>query len=69
MGHLCDALWDLCDGSIGVATQGGNINGRHEKGDVAQSIKKFISATLLFNRFMKDIRIGLLQLNIIYEGQ
>ena len=34
-----------------------------------QSIKKFISASLLFDRFMKDVRIGLLQLNIIYEGQ
>ena len=36
---------------------------------VIQSIKKFILASLLFNRFMKDVRIGLLQLNMIYEGQ
>ena len=28
-----------------------------------------ILASLLFNRFMKGARIGLLQLNIIYEGQ
>ena len=30
---------------------------------------KFISASLLFNRFMKDVRIGLLQSNMIYVGQ
>ena len=35
----------------------------------SQSIKILISASLLFNRFMKDVRIGLLQLNMIYEGQ
>ena len=29
---------------------------------------KFISA-LFFNRFVRDVGIGLLQLNIIYEGQ
>ena len=34
-----------------------------------QSIKKLILASLLFDRFMKDVRIGLLQINIIYEGQ
>ena len=34
-----------------------------------QSIKKFIPASLLFNRFMKDVRMGLFQLNMIYEGQ
>ena len=36
---------------------------------LTQSIKKFISASLLFNRFIKDVRIGLLQVNMIYEGQ
>ena len=36
---------------------------------LTQSIKKFISASLLFNRFMKDVRIGFLQVNMIYEGQ
>ena len=34
-----------------------------------QSIKKFISASLLFNRFIEDVMISLLQLDIIYEGQ
>ena len=34
-----------------------------------QSIKKLILASLLFDRFMKDVSIGLLQINIIYEGQ
>ena len=34
-----------------------------------QSIKKFISASLHNSVFCKDVRIGLLQLNIIYEGQ
>ena len=34
-----------------------------------QSIKKFISASLFFTRFMKDAWIGLLQLNMIYEEQ
>ena len=36
---------------------------------VWQSIKKSMLASLLFNRFMKDVSIGLLQLNIIYDGQ
>ena len=31
--------------------------------------QKLISASLLFDKFMKDVRMGLLQLNIIYEGQ
>ena len=31
--------------------------------------KIFFSASLHFNRFKKDVRIGLLQLNMIYEGQ
>ena len=34
-----------------------------------QNINKFISASLLFNRFMKHVRVGLHQLNMIYEGQ
>ena len=34
-----------------------------------QSVKKFISASLLFNRFMTNVKIGLFQLNMIYEGQ
>ena len=34
-----------------------------------QSVKKFILASLLFDRLMKDVKIGLLQLNMIYEGQ
>ena len=36
---------------------------------LSQSIKKFILASLLFNRLMKDVRIGFLQLNMIYEGE
>ena len=34
-----------------------------------QSVKKFILASLHYSVFLNDVRIGLLQLNIIYEGQ
>ena len=31
--------------------------------------KKLLSASLLFDMFMKDVMIGFLQINMIYEGQ
>ena len=49
-----------------IGYQGGSVCNGHQSD---QSIKKFISASLLFNKFMKDVRINLLQVNMIYEGQ